>query len=238
MDSIESVDNKTVSLTRRDFLKGVGIGGGALVLFGQFGVHSAAWALSEEPVLKMVLVDYAKCTGCRTCETACSSRNRPASVGGKEFLGLGNPRYANIRVHGFNPDVDVPVVCAMCADTPCVQACPVEPEQKSGRRALYRDPGTGTIRNDVDRCLGCRSCAGACAAKRTGTIVPNPQTGKPERICTLCNGDPQCAKGCPFGALSYVEVRRDRKFYGQGPERIAAQLAQNWYGTADFGGSK
>ena len=69
-------------------------------------------------------------------------------------------------------------------------------------------------------------------------IIPNPETGKPERICTLCGGDPQCVKRCPFGALSYVEVRADRKFYGLGPEKIAAELAMKWYGTADFGGLK
>jgi hypothetical protein len=50
--------------------------------------------------------------------------------------GLGNPRYSNIRVESFNPAVDVPNVCAMCADTPCVNACPVEPDPKTGRRGL------------------------------------------------------------------------------------------------------
>jgi len=230
--------DEQVSLTRREFIKGVGIGGGALVLLGQFGIHAAAWALSKDPVMKLVLVDYARCTGCRTCETACSSRNRPASIDGRELPGLGNPTYANIRVHAFNPDVDVPNVCAMCADTPCVKACPVEPAPGSGRRALFRDQTTNAIRNDVDRCIGCGSCAKACAAQRTGVIIPNPETGRPERMCTLCGGDPQCVKRCPFGALSYVEVRRNRKFYGLGPEKIAAALAKDWYGSADFGGLK
>jgi len=226
------------TLSRREFIKRVGIGGSAFVLLGQFGVHAAAWALSGDRVLKMVVVDYAKCTGCRTCEAACSSRNWPASIDGRELPGLGNPRYANIRVQSFNPDVDVPNVCAMCADTPCVRACPVDPDPKTGRRALYRDRATHTIRNDRCRCIGCRSCAAACATQRTGIIAPNPATGKPERMCTLCGGDPQCAKRCPFGALSYVEVRRDRKFYGLGPEKIAAELAKGWYDTADFGGMK
>jgi hypothetical protein len=45
-------------------------------------------------------------------------------------------------------------------------------------------------------------------------------------------------KRCPFGALSYVKVQPDRKFYGLGPEKIAAELAMRWYGTADFGGVK
>jgi ferredoxin len=112
--------NEWTSLGRREFIKGIGLGGGAVLLLGQFGVQAAAWALAGDPELTMVLVDYAKCTGCRTCEAACSSRNRPVSIGGQEVPGLGNPRYANIRVHSFNPDVDVPTVCASCADTPCV----------------------------------------------------------------------------------------------------------------------
>jgi hypothetical protein len=45
-------------------------------------------------------------------------------------------------------------------------------------------------------------------------------------------------KWCPFEALSYVEVKPDRKYYGLAPEKVAAELASNWYGTADFGGPK
>lgn len=224
------------NLSRREFLKGIGIGGGALVVLGGFGIHGAAWADSGNPSLKMVLVDYSKCTGCRTCEAACSMHNRTVTIDGEELPGLGNPRYSNIRVESFNPDVDVPNVCAMCADTPCVNACPVDPDPKTGRRALYRDGATQTIRNDPERCTGCGSCAEACTAKRTGVIIPDPQTGRPERICTLCGGDPQCVKMCPFEALSYVEVRPDGKFYGLAPEKIAAELSKNWYGTADLGG--
>lgn len=234
----EGTRQHDTACSRRQFLKGIGVGGGALVLFGQFGIHSAAWALSGEPTLKMVVVDYNKCTGCRTCETACSSRNRPAAIAGKELPGLGNPHFANIKVHNFNPDVDVPNVCAMCSDTPCANACPVEPDAKTGRRAFYRDDVSHTMHNDISRCIGCGSCAKACASQRTGVIRPNPETGKPEHMCTLCGGDPQCVKRCPFGALSYVEVRRDRKFYGLGPERIAAELASNWYGKAALGGVK
>jgi Fe-S-cluster-containing hydrogenase component 2 len=241
--SAKDADRKThghderTSLTRREFIKGIGIGGSALVLFAQFGIH-AVWADSGNPVLKMVLVDYGKCTGCRTCEAVCSSYNRPVTINGEKLPGLGNPRYSNIRVESFNPEVDVPNVCAMCADTPCVNACPVEPDPKSGRRALYRDEATHTIHNDQSRCTACGSCAEACAVQRTGVIRPNPQTGKPEHLCSLCGGDPQCVKHCPFEALSYVEVKPDMKYRGLSPEKIAAQLAKNWYGMADFGGLK
>lgn len=230
--------DKRSNFTRREFIKGIGIGGGAIVLFAQFGIHAAAWELSGEPVLKMVLVDYGKCTGCRTCETVCSSHNMPVTVNGEKLPGLGNPRYSNIQVERFNPDVDVPNVCAMCADTPCVNACPVEPDPQTRRRALYRDETTHTIHNDPGRCIGCGSCAETCAAQRTGVIRLDPEMGKPEHLCNLCGGDPQCVKHCPFGALSYVEIKPDMKYHGLSPEKIAAKLSQKWYGTADFGGVK
>ena len=230
--------NAPANLSRREFIKNIGIGGGALILLGRFGIHAAAWADSRNPVLKMVLVDYGKCTGCRTCEAVCPSHNRPVTIGGEKLPGLGNPRYSNIRIESYNPEVDIPNVCAMCADTPCVNACPVEPDPKTGRRALYRDETTHTIHNDASRCIGCGSCAEACAGQRTGVIHIDPATERPQGICTLCDGDPQCVKWCPFEALSYVEVRADRKFYSLGPEKIAAELAMKWYGTADFGGLK
>jgi anaerobic carbon-monoxide dehydrogenase iron sulfur subunit len=240
MENVEDRDLhcRGQGITRREFVRRVGIWGGALFLSGRLGVHAAAWAELGKPVLKMVLVEYGKCTGCKTCEAACSSHNKPVTINGESLPGLGNPYYSNIQVESFNPDVDIPNVCAMCADTPCINACPVDPDLKTGRRALYRDESTQTIRNDSSRCTGCGSCAEACGTKRTGVITLNPQTGKPERICTLCDGDPQCVKHCPFDALMYVEVRSDGKFYGFAPEKIAAELANSWYGTADFGGPK
>ena len=147
----------------------------------------------------MVLVDYGKCTGCRTCEAACSSHNRPVSIDGRELPGLGNPRYANIRVQSFNPDVDVPNVCAMCADTPCVKACPVEPDPKTGRRALYRDEATHTIHNDPGRCIGCRSCAEACAAQRTGVISPDPQRASLSACARFAAVIRNASSGVPSG---------------------------------------
>lgn len=227
--------NERKGFTRREFIKAAGLSA-ALVFADRFGIYSIAWADSGKRTLKMILVDYSKCTGCRTCEAVCSSYNNPVTVKGEKLPGLGNPVYSNIRVESFNPDVDVPKVCAMCPDTPCVNACPVEPDPKTGKRALYRDEKSLTIKNDPNRCIGCGSCAKACAEKRVGVIEMDKKTGKPRGICTLCNGDPQCVKHCPFGALSYAEVKTDRKFYGVSAEKIALELAKQWYKINDFGG--
>lgn len=224
--------NEMRVFTRREFIRTLGISA-ALVFAGRLGIHSIAWAEAEKKTLRMILVDYSKCTGCRTCEAVCSSYNNPVTINGEKLPGIGNPVHSNIRVESFNPDVDIPNVCAMCPDTPCVKACPIEPDPKTGRRALYRDEKTLTIKNDPDRCIGCGSCAKACAEQRTGVIMLDSQTGKPKGICTLCGGDPQCVKWCPFNALSYVEVVPDRKFYGLSPEKIAKELSMKWYGITD-----
>ncbi len=228
---------KENNFTRRDFLKLYGAGA-TLLLANKFGIHSIAWADPKKKSLKMVLVDYSKCTGCRTCEAVCSAYNNPVKINGENLLGLGNPVYSRIRVHSFNPDVDVPNVCNMCPDAPCVKACPVEPEPKTGRKAIYRDEKTQTIQTDLSRCIACGSCAKACAEQRTGVIELDPKTGKPRPICNLCGGDPQCVKHCPFNALSLVEVKTNRKFYGQSPKKIATELAKKWYGVSDLGGLK
>jgi len=219
--------------SRRNFMK-VAFGSGTMVLLGQFGVFRLASAQQgEENSLTMIVVDYSKCTGCRTCETVCSAFNHPKEVNGELLNSTGNPYLSNIKVYAFNPDVDVPTVCAMCPDNPCIKACPVDPDPSTGRRALHRDSKTMTITVDPDRCIGCKSCAEAC---RVGVIVPHPETALPERMCNLCNGDPQCVKYCPFGALSHIKVDISKEFYGMKPRQIAEKLIKEWYGVSDSSG--
>jgi len=219
--------------TRRDFIKNMAIGGGAVIFFGNFGLLQVSCKRLGQGgnglSYSMILVDYSKCTGCRTCETVCSAYNHKQKVSGKVLPGLGNPFCSNIRVYSFNPDVDIPAVCAMCPDNPCIKACPVLPDPKTGRKALYRDEKTLAIRNDLNRCIGCGSCAEACSARGVGVIVPNAETNKPERMCTLCGGNPQCVRYCPYGALSLVKVNPDREFYQTPPDKIAKELTKRWY---------
>ena len=211
-------------LSRRSFLKGIAFSGGVLMLGNGWGLFSIAPRGNKK--YTMILVDYNKCTGCRTCETACSAYNHRVTINGEVFDGLGNPYLSNIKVYQFNPDVDVPRVCAMCPDNPCITACPVDPDPNTGRRALYRHERTGAITNDPDRCIGCGSCAEAC---RIGVITPNVETNMPERMCTLCDGDPQCVELCPFGALTQVTVDTSQDMYAMRPEQVAEALTKKWY---------
>ncbi|HAV41664.1 MAG TPA: hypothetical protein DCW97_04545, partial [Acidobacteria bacterium] len=110
-------------LTRREFLKSSAVSGSAILVSALFISRGSAQETSR-PRYAMILVDYNKCTGCRTSETVCSAFNNKVKVGEEELPGLGNPYLSNIRVLAFNPDVDIPVACLMCRDNPCIEACP------------------------------------------------------------------------------------------------------------------
>jgi len=225
--------------SRREFLKMAAGGMGGVLIAGRYLVRAlygrpardSTQTPPEKMVYSMIVVDFNKCTGCRTCETVCSSFNHKVQIGGKELLGLGNPALANIRVYPYNPDVDVPVNCLMCEDAPCIEACPVEPDPQTKHRALFREGKLPILHNDPARCIGCGSCAEACKLKRVGAIVPNRETNKPERMCTLCGGDPQCVRYCPYGALSHIVEGTPGQHYGFSPDKVAKALAKLWYGT-------
>ena len=217
--------NKT-KYSRRHFLQDVALGGGGLIVLGTFGFR--IFKDKDRNLIKAISVDFTKCAGCRTCETACSAYNHPVLIDGEKMNGLGNPYHSNIKVYHFNPDVDVPVTCAICPDPPCVNACPVAPGINTGRKALYREANM-TIKNDTERCIGCKQCAKACENMRGGVIHPNPETNRPERICTLCDDNPSCVKNCPFGALDFIEMPIDRQLVDLAPAKIAERLIEQLY---------
>ncbi len=222
--------------SRREFLKTAAAGMGGVLIADRFLVRalyarpSRAQDQPEKMVFSLIVVDFNKCTGCRTCETVCSSFNAKVALDGRELPGLGNPAYSNIRVYSYNPDVDIPVNCLMCEDAPCIEACPVEPDPRTKHRALYREGKLPFLHNDLARCIGCGSCAEACSTKRVGAIIPNRTTNKPERMCTLCSGEPQCVKYCPNGALSLVVEGTPGQHYGISRDAAAKTLTELWYG--------
>lgn len=213
--------------SRRDFLKKLAIGGGGVVILGKY--HFLFGSEPVNGILKAIVVDFDKCTGCRTCETVCSAFHHPVEIDGEFLDGLGNPKLGNIQVYHYNPDVDIPSVCANCPDTPCVNACPVVPDAISGNKAIYRDQSTKTIRVNNNACIGCGACALTCKTQRTGVIKMNPISLRPEHICDQCGGNPQCVQNCPYDALSLREVEINKEYFGLSPEEIAEKLFERYY---------
>ena len=156
--------------------------------------------------------DFAKCSGCRKCEIACSlfHENRVW------------PEASRVRVFMLVPGLEVPHLCAQCEDYPCVKACPTS--------ALSVSKETGAVLVDEKACIACGKCIDSCPGR-----VPHMHPRERHIvICDLCGGDPQCAKVCQQGnwnALKTVE-RGDEsyKLYARRPEDVTRDLAAKIYG--------
>ena len=102
------------------------------------------------------VIDQRRCVGCQTCAVACKSfNNLPDGVWWNRVLtDGGNTIDTAGGVYPHNKLNFVPMACQHCENPACVKVCPVG--------ATYKDPETGVVRQDYDKCIGCRMCMSAC----------------------------------------------------------------------------
>lgn len=134
---------------------------------------------------KSLMADKSKCTGCRTCEMACSQYHE-----GKSSPALSRTTVVKFDARGEN----YPAICNHCSKPQCVSACKVG--------AMSIDEKTGAVLIDEEMCVGCRACLTACPYSQISFHSEKRVAIK----CDLCNGDPQCARFCPTGAISYSDL--------------------------------
>ena len=125
------------------------------------------------------------CTGCRTCELACSFTHAVDGIRGQTRI---KP------LDGGFKDLWVPVVCLQCDDAACVKSCLVD--------ALRRNEETGAIELNQEVCVKCMACVAACPF---GCAIFDHQHDMIVK-CDLCGGDPACAHFCPTKALQWLPV--------------------------------
>ena len=101
-------------------------------------------------------IDLKRCIGCHTCSVACRvANNLPNGIWwnrvmteGGEDMDTPAGTYPNLRIRY------IPVSCQHCGNPACVKVCPVG--------ATYKDSETGIVRQDYEKCIGCRMCMAAC----------------------------------------------------------------------------
>lgn len=155
---------------------------------------------------RYLLVDFEKCTGCRTCEIACSLAQKRTC----------NPYVSNISIVGSKKrGLFVPIVCQQCESAVCEEVCPAG--------AIERNSETGALTVSQDKCIGCRMCLIACPFGGMTLDIRNGHLWK----CDLCGGDPMCVKFCEPNALQFIAVTNITKMYRQkGAKKLAKALEE------------
>lgn len=148
--------------------------------------------------MKRVYTREEVCIGCCLCEVYCQMGHSQSKDLIKAFKRESPRPLPRLRVEIRQP-TSFAVQCYHCADAPCVYAC------LTG--ALQRDPDSGLVTVDSERCTGCWTCLLACPF---GAIRRDTYQGKIVK-CDLCPGEavPLCVANCPNEALIYAETKDD-----------------------------
>jgi anaerobic carbon-monoxide dehydrogenase iron sulfur subunit len=149
--------------------------------------------------MKRIYADEKFCIGCRLCEVHClvqHSKSKHIIKAFREEQGTVQPR-CMVEQMGVNTFA---LQCRHCEDAACLEAC------MTG--AMHRDPVTGAVICDEDKCVGCWMCVMVCPL---GAVLPS-QKGAEHKVaskCDLCgmkwDSVPPCVANCPNEALKYEE---------------------------------
>jgi len=146
-----------------------------------------------------LMIDLERCTGCKSCEAACKQSNALGPNSYRNRVIWFDEQQADAGQTGTARLDFLTVTCQQCARPACLRACPVFP------KAISRDPATGVVAIDENRCTGCGECALACPYGAIGYNAEQHHAVK----CDLCaerragGAGPACAFVCPTRAISF-----------------------------------
>ena len=140
--------------------------------------------------MKKVSVREDVCIGCGLCRVYCQAEHSQSKDMLKAFKRESPRPLALIRVER-KEELSFAVQCRHCDEPWCTYSC------LTG--AMRRDPITGIVDVDRDKCIGCWTCIVACPY---GALTRD-QNEKAVAKCDLCPGHdiPICVAHCPNEAL-------------------------------------
>ncbi len=260
-----------MKISRRDFIKVSATAGSATAGALMPSLATARQSRARLPAAVGILYDATVCVGCKACMAACKEYNGlPAERSTEESL-WDDPRDLSAKTFNIvklykessgSPEASetakysyIRRFCMHCVDPSCVSACPVS--------AMHKDPQSGIVLYNKDRCIGCRYCQIACPYN-----IPKFEwdSAYPQiRKCELCSHRieeedyPACCEFCPNGAsvfgnvLDLVEEAKRRlsltpgeiaayplRFIGSGQvsQRRVKPYYNHIYGERDGGGTQ
>jgi formate dehydrogenase iron-sulfur subunit len=245
-------------ISRRDFLKGVGVGGAALTVAWLLDGRAAPAHASAGPAGSSwgVLIDLTRCTGCNSCALACKESNGLPHPGvvpdalATDAYTFVEERWVTLADSQLRRRY-VKRQCMHCLNAACVSACPAAAMHKDaplaplpwpGRARVPARAGEGPVIYRASRCLGCRYCQAACpfgVPRFNWDNGVNPVISK----CWLCydrlqaDQKPACVEACPAGALRFG---RREELLAQAHAQIASnrgRYVDHVFGEFEVGGT-
>ena len=140
--------------------------------------------------MKKVHVNEEVCIGCGLCQVYCQvehSRSKDIIKAFKKETPRPLPR---VRVER-NIEISFPIQCRHCTEPWCVYSC------LTG--AMSKDPASGMVIVDEEKCSGCWTCIIACPCGALTRNIGSKFVVK----CDLCpeRDIPACVANCPNEAL-------------------------------------
>lgn len=134
-------------------------------------------------------IDRDRCIGCLTCVTACVVSHESSD--------------ARNRVVIDSQSKCAPIFCRNCDRPECVYTC------MTG--AMHKNPDTGFVEYDRDKCASCYMCVMACPY---GVLKSDRVEHKEIMKCNMCvhrtqdgSPKPMCVELCPMEAITLEEVK-------------------------------
>ena len=141
--------------------------------------------------MKKIYVKEDVCIGCGLCRVYCQTEHSRSKDIIKAFKREAPSPLPRIRVER-REEVCFALQCRHCAEPWCVYSC--------FTGAMRKDPSTGVVTVDAEKCVGCWTCIIACPY---GVLVQDTNR-KVVAKCDFCPGKavPVCVANCPNEALA------------------------------------